>query len=403
MRYRGTQKSLPEIGRELGVDGAVVGSVQRAGDRIRVNAQLIRASTDSQLWTQTYDRDLGDVLRLEGEVARAVAHEIRLELSADDAHRLAGRHINAAAQEAFLRCMYHSWNFNDPDISESIRECEEAVRLQPDFAAAYAGIAQGWSGRVILGFIRPQEGEAPSRDAARKALELGPDLPDSHDAWAMVLSTFDRDFAGAEREEKRALELDPNFVAALNDYSYILIGVDRLSEATALIEHAIALDPFNSALHVTYGLALTGQRRYTEAAQQYQRNLELDPKSSFGKASLLFIAEQTRDPQEFLNELEEQARADGRDVRQYAMTGRLYARLGRRADAMLVISNLVKAARPDPFGIASIYAALGDKDHCFEWLAKMASLPRGIRISPLFDNVRSDPRFEESLKRVPGA
>jgi hypothetical protein len=118
---------------------------------------------------------------------------------------------------------------------------------------------------------------------------------------------------------------------------------------------------------------------------------------------LLFIAEQTRDPQEFLKELEEQAKADGRDVRQYATTGRLYARLGRRADAVLVISSLAKAARPDPYGIASVYAALGDKDHCLEWLAKMSFLPRGIRISPLFDSVRSDPRFEAALKHVPGA
>src|SRR5262249_55167564 len=156
-----------------------------------------------------------DVLRLEGDVARAVAHEIRIELSADEARRLEGRHIIAAAQEAFLRCIYHSWNFNDHDQLESISDCEEAVRLQPDFAAAYAGIAQGWSSRVILGFIRPEDGEVSARKAARKALELGPDLPDSHDAWAMVLSTFDRDIAGAEKEQKRALELDPNFIGAL--------------------------------------------------------------------------------------------------------------------------------------------------------------------------------------------
>jgi len=140
--------------------------MQRAGNHVRVNAQLMRASTDSQLWAQSYDRDIGDVLQLEGDIARAVAHEIRLDLSSDEIRRLAGTRINPAAQEAFLRGRYHGWNFSDHEQLEAIREFEDAVRLQPDFAAAYAGIANAWTARVALGFVRVPEAAAPALAAA---------------------------------------------------------------------------------------------------------------------------------------------------------------------------------------------------------------------------------------------
>jgi TolB-like protein/Tfp pilus assembly protein PilF len=402
MHYKGTKESVPEIGRELGVDAIVEGSVQRAAGHVRINAELIRAATDTHLWAQQYERDAADALKLEGEVAQSIAHEIRLQLTPEEIKRLAGRRISPEAREAFLRGRYFSWNFNDHDQVECVRNFEEAARLQPDFAAAYAGIALCWTARVNLGFLSPREAEGPARNAAAKAMELDPELPDSRDSRAVVAYTFEWDWDGAEKALRELVVQFPNYVDARNDYSYLLLITGRLPEAVAQMERAVALDPLNPGLRVTYGLTLARSRRYQEAEEQGRRGLELDPQGRIGPAILLGVAEQTKDPATVLKQLEDNLRPRGASVMNSALAGRLFVRMGRREDAQQIVANLLKpGARPAPIQMASLYLALGDKDQCFTWLRKGVEDHQGLllKTDPLFDSVRSDPRFVDLLRR----
>src|SRR5260370_40546562 len=175
MRYKGTTKLLPEIGRELGVDAVIEGSVQRAGDRVRITAQLIQASTDTHLWANDYERGMADVLKLEGDVARAIAEEIRIQVTPQERNRLAGaRSINPAAQEAYLLGRYHRWKLNEQDLRQAIEDFEQAARLQPDFAPAYAGLSTAWHERGVCGAMGFRAVEVPARKSALKALGRAP-------------------------------------------------------------------------------------------------------------------------------------------------------------------------------------------------------------------------------------
>jgi serine/threonine-protein kinase len=355
------------------------------------------------LWAQEYERDVADVLQLEGEIARAIASRIRIELTANETRRLAGRRINPEAQQAYLRGRYYSYNMTDHDQLESIRNFEEAIRLQPDFGAAYAGVAFGWITRFDLGFAPFNEAEPAAREAATKATQLVPDLPDGHTTLA-DLSWFDWNWKAAEPEFRRAIELDPNYLDARNDYSYFLIIQGRLPEAIAQIERAAALDPFSPLVHVTFGLALARSRRYPEARQHFERVYELDPQSPIALRNLAGVAEQTGDFEKTLSLIEQQLRARGGDILQVPQAGRVYAKQGRRADAQQVLANVTRpGSQATAWQVASLYFALGDKDGGFEWLTKAFDRREVVlllKTDPLFDSIHSDPRFQALLRRL---
>jgi serine/threonine protein kinase/Tfp pilus assembly protein PilF len=404
MRYKGTKKTASEIGRELGADAILEGSVQRAGGRVRISASLIRPSTDSSLWAQEYERDLADVLSLEGEVARSIASQIRIQLTPSETQRLAGRRINPEALDAYLRGTYYGWNFNAKDTAEALVDFEEAVRLQPDFAAAYAGIAGAWTGSFDLGFKSRQEAEGPAREAARKAIQLDPDLPDGHTVTA-DLCLFDWDWRAAEKEYRRALELGPNIAGVRNDYSYFLILQGRLPEAIAQIEQGAALDPLSSGIHITFGLALDRAGRYPEAKQQFQQAFDLDPQSGVAAGNLMTVAEHMGETEAVLSRAEQRVRARGGDVMQSAAVGRLYAKLGRRKDAEAVLANVTRPeSREGNVAVAALYIALGDKKNGLERLAKDVDARRSsvlmLKTNQLFESVRSDPEFQALLRRM---
>ncbi len=404
MRYKETKKPLREIGRELGADGILEGSVQRVGKRVRISARLFRAATDSQLWAQDYERDVGDVLSLEVAIAQSIASRIRIELTADETRRLVGRRINPEAQEAYFRGRYYSWNFNDRDQAESIRNFEEAVRLQPDFAAAYAGMAVGWETRVILGFVPFDEGDGPAHAAAIKAGQLDPNLPDVHDALGVVCYGFDWAWTRCEKEFRRAIELDSNYVDARNDYSYFLIIQGRLPEAIAQIERAAALDPLNPGVQITFGLALARSRRYSEATQHFNRVLELEPENPIARRNLTTVAEYSGDFEMASRLLGQQLRSRGGDIMQVPQAGRIFAKQGRQADAQRVLANVTKpGSQVSAMQVASLYFALGDKDRGFKWLTQAFDRREVVvllKTDPLFDSVHSDPRFQALLRRL---
>jgi eukaryotic-like serine/threonine-protein kinase len=392
MRYKSTTKTVPEIGRELGVDAVVEGSVQRVGGRVRITAQLIRASTDKHLWAKEYERDAADVLKLEAEIARTIAQEIQAHLTPGEVSRLASaRSINAAAQEAYLLGRYHFVKDNEADLRQALEQFQQAIRLQPDYAGAYAGLS-GTAGLLwIRGFTHDEGG---AREAARKAIELDPNLGEAHAALA-ALKVVDWDWKGAEAEARRALEL--NFV---NDsYQSVLSITGRHAQAIAVAERATKIDPLSSYIQGSFAIVLYCARKYDDAIAQLKRTLELEPRNTAAILMMGVTYEAMGKPQEAL------AVFDRPEFRESPAIARAYALLGRRDDALRVLNGVVKRGGAfDLQEMAIAYFALGDKDRGFEWLTKAFDQRSGYvpwaNVQPAFDDVRADPRFKALVARL---
>jgi eukaryotic-like serine/threonine-protein kinase len=392
MRYKGTTKTIPEIGRELEVDAIVEGSVQRVEGRVRITARLIRASTDTHLWASEYERDAADVLKLEAEVARVIAQEIQAHLTPDETRRLASaRSISPDAREAFLLGRYHHFKDNEADLRRAIDYFQHAIRLQPDYATAHAGLSLSARLLKTRGFTR-EEGAA--RTAAVKAIELDPNLGEAHAAMAGL--KFDEwDWAGAEAEARRAFEL--NYVDEY--YPSLLTVTGRHARAIAVAEHAIKLDPLSPIRHNTLGIVLYSARRYDEALAQLNRSIDLDPRNFAATLMVGIILETLGKPQQAL------AVFDRPDFRESPYIARAYALAGRRDDARRVLSGLVERGGAFDLHEAAIaYFALGDTDRGFEVLTEAFDQRAGYvpwaKVQPALDGVRDDPRFEALVARL---
>ncbi|HSE97310.1 MAG TPA: winged helix-turn-helix domain-containing protein, partial [Blastocatellia bacterium] len=244
MRYKGSQKPLPEIARELNVDAVITGSVQRSGERLRVTAQLIHAGTDTHLWARDYERDLTDVLKLQGEVARTVADEVRIQVTAEERERLASaRSADPQAIEAYLLGRHHFNKGNEEGWKKAIEYFERATQIAPDYAAAYAGLSNAWQQRGGFGAAGFKEVEPPARVAALKAVELDEQLAEAHISLANIKFLYEWDWTGAEQKLRRALELDPGSLLAHTYYGHLLMFLGRHDEAIREGQIAVQLDP----------------------------------------------------------------------------------------------------------------------------------------------------------------
>ena len=392
MRYKGTTKTIPKIGGELGVDAIVIGSVQRVGDRVRVTAQLIRASTDTHVWAGEYERDAADVLKLEAEIARTIAQEIQAHLTPAEVSRLASaRRINPDAQEAYLLGRYHHFKDNEADLRQAIDYFQRAIQLQPDYAAAYAGLSL--TARLLRTRGFTQE-EGATRTAALKAIDLDPNLGEAHAAMAGL--KFDEwDWMGAETEAQRALEL--NYVDEY--YPSLLTITGRHAQAIAAAEHAAKVDPLSPIKQNTFGIVLYNARRYDDALSPLKRSLDLDPGNYAATLMLGAVSEVLGKPQEAL------ALFDHPEFRESPYIARAYALLGRRDEALKILNGLIQRGGAfDLHEVAIAYFALGDKDRGFEWLTRAFDQRSGYvpwaRVQPAFDGIRDDPRFKALVARL---
>jgi serine/threonine protein kinase/tetratricopeptide (TPR) repeat protein len=394
MRYKGTTKTVPEIGRELGVEAILEGSVQRVGGSVRITAQLIRTSTDTHLWAREYERDVADVLKLEAEVARTIAQEIQAHLTPEETRLLSNaRTITPDAHEAYLLGRDHYNKGSESDLRQAIDYFERAIRLQPDYAAAYAGLSLTW--QALRAMSATQEHEA-AQTAARRAIELGPNLGDAHEAM-YLLKFFDWDWATAETEGRRALELNPEFEGPFTNY---LMIHGRHAEAITVAHHALKIDPLSSRAQFFYGAVLYFARKYEEALAPLKRAIELEPRS-YGPILLLgAVYDMMGNPQQAL------AVYDRPEFRESPSIAWTYALLGRRGDALKILNSLVrhKDASFDFQETAIAYFALGDRDRGFEWLTKAfdqrAFYVAWAKVQPAFDGIRDDPRFKALEARL---
>jgi TolB-like protein/Tfp pilus assembly protein PilF len=408
MQYKGVSKPLPEIARALQVDAVVEGTIARSGDRVRITAQLIDAASDTHLWARSYERDLSDVLALQGEVAAAIAGEIRVRIEPQVKARLSReRRVDPRAYEAYLRGRYH-WNRRSADgIRRGIEYFQEAIDRDPGYAPAYAGLAQAYDTLGSYNFLPPGEAFSLARAAVTRALELDESLPEAHVAWGGVLQSHLWDWPGAESEFRRALELDPNLAGAHHWYSDFLMAMGRHDEAIASARRAVELDPLNLAINMTLGAAYFYARRYEEAMAQQRRTLDLDPSFAPAHRSMGGALEQLGRYDEAIAEYRKGA-ALSDDLSATSLLAHTYAVSGQREEAWRILEDLEEAAARDryvsPYSLAAAYAGLGNADRAFELLNRgYHSRDRGMAmllVAPRFDPLRADPRFTDLLRRM---
>jgi TolB-like protein/Flp pilus assembly protein TadD len=407
MQYRGAKKPLPQIAKELNVDAIIEGSVLRAEGRVRITANLVEAATDRQLWAQSYDRDLKDVLALQSEVARAIVEEIQIKLSPQERNRLLTvRAVKPDAYEAYLKGRYF-WNKRDREgVMKGLEYFQRAVELDPTYALAYAGMADSY---VILGinyWLSPREAFPKAGAAARKAVESDDTIAEAHTSLAQT-KELEWDWIGAEAEYKKALALNPGYATAHQWYSAFLDVMGRHEEAIKEARRAQELDPVSPIISLHAAQTLYFARRYQEARRALERTLELSPDFYLPRFYLGLVYLQGRQFEKSIAELKAAATLSRGDDETMATLGYAYAASGRRRDSQQILNELKEQSRRRYVSasfIALVCVGLGENGEAFEWLEEAykqrdSALP-SIRMDPMFDPVRSDPRFDDLLRRM---
>jgi Tfp pilus assembly protein PilF len=338
-------------------------------------------------------------------VARAVAGEIRVQLTPQEQARLGRpRAVNPAAYEAYLKGRYH-WNFHTSDqLQKAIAEYQRAIHLDPSYALAYVGLSEAYHLLPVNADAASQEVLPKAKDAALKALELDPQLSDAHAALAFVLDQYDWDWAGAEREYKRAIELSPNNSNARAYYSRLLTVLGRHSEAIAEAERARELDPMSTLASFLLGMAYSYARQYDRAVRELAQCLEMNPK--FWPAHF-FLGQVYEQQGRYADALAELSKAEGPTLEATSQIGHVYGISGKRAKAEEVLKDLTTRSKEkyvSPVYFARVYVGLGQKDQALEWLergyAVRDSHVESIAVEPTYDSLRSDPRFIDLLRRL---
>lgn len=408
MRYKDTDKCVPEIARELNVDAVVEGSVLRAGDRVRITAQLIDAARDEHLWAESYERDLRDILTLQSQVAQAIAGEIRVKLSPQERTRLAtARPVNPAAHEAYLKGRYHWSKWHAEGLKKAVEYSQQAIEKDPTYAPAYAGLAEAYVFLGYWGYLSPREVYPKAKVAALRALALDETLAEAHRALGAVRWYYDWDLAACEKEFQRALELNPNHAEAHIWYSVFLSVIKEEHEKSlAGAKCARELDPFSSFVNVVSAWIFYWARQYERAIEQARNTLELDPQArqAYRVLGTTFVAQQAFP--EAIDALQKAVEAS-RDPLNLAHLGMAYAMAGKTDQARALLGEVKeKAAQEHVSAIcfAWLHAGLGENDMAFEWFERAYQerepMLFWIRFTPTPDPLRQDPRFRDLVRRM---
>lgn len=406
MRFKDTRMSTPEIAKSLGVDAIVEGSVIRQGGRVRVHAQLIRAATDEHFWSETYDRELGDALALESEVAQAIAQRVQVTFTGNERARLAAtRSVAPEVYESYLKGAFGKSN-SRTGIEMSIGYFEEAIRKDPTFAPAYMGLAFAYEdlGSVFVG-APPEEVRPEAISAARKALELDPDLADAH-VLLGDMHQIQWQWGEAEHEYNTALHLNPNNSAAHNALASWLTCQGRTDEALNSYRRARELDPLGT-IGVGAGWILFHARRYDEAIRELRSAVAVHPDNATAHWFLGFVLIANGQADQAIPVLEKALALSNRSPAVLGVLIRAYAHAGRRSEALRLLDELKHRQQQGYVPAAAFvnaYLGLGDNEQAFVWLDRayqeQSNILQWIKVHPFFDPLRGDPRFVDLLRRV---
>ena len=394
MRYQETDKPLPEIAREFNVDAVITGSVLRSGDLVRITAQLINATTEEHLWAERYERELRDVLSLQNEIVLAIAREIELQLTPQDQTRLASaRPVNSEAYEAFVK---GQWFGHRRQGNKAIEYFRLAIEKDPTFALPYAYLAQGYAGSVYI----PYEEWCPlAEEMLKKALELDETLPEAHAVLGGIRMKFYWDWAGAEREFKRAITLNPNSPEVHMAYKFYLTLTGRFEEALASLKRGRELDPVSYVRDPGPAWTYSKAGLQDEAIAHLQQLLEIDPAHPVAHYHLAYAYA--------FKKMYKEAIAEAEKGKCWEGCGYIYAVAGERETAREMIQEIERLSAEqyvDPVFTALIYAGLGEKEEALEWLEKGYRVRSGwmiyLKTAHGLDSLRSDPRFQDLLRRM---
>lgn len=408
-QYLGTKKSLKDIGDELGVGGIITGSVRRSGDKVRVSAQLTDPATNRTIWADSYERPLGDVLALQDELARSIADGIRVRLTPSEQKQLASaRPVNAAAHDAYLKAR-SLFNRSEPEsYSRAIVMYNEALKLDPNYARAYAGLAGCYAEMAFFQILLPTEGFPSAKEAALAALRIDPNLAEARVPLAIVEAQYEWNWRAAESDFRRAIELIPNDDYAHAEYALLLAAIGRADESIAEARRAGELSPLgqraNHELPWMYYLA----RRYDAAIQLYRKGLDAEPDGvEIREGAADAYAAAGRDAEAF-TEYQQWARMAGYPQDLITALDRAYESGGMNGywQKRVELEKQEQTETGDvfPYRMASLYARVGDADQAIAWLERAYAEHNSrlvfLRVDPAFDRVHNDVRFQNLLQRI---
>jgi TolB-like protein/DNA-binding winged helix-turn-helix (wHTH) protein/Flp pilus assembly protein TadD len=408
MVYKGARKPLPQIARELSVDAVVEGTVLRSGDRVRITAQLIEASTDKHLWSQSYEGDLRDTLTLQKKVASAIADQIRINLTPrEEAALKSVKVVNPEAYESYLKGRYF-WNKRTADgLKAALAYFKQAIEEDPKYAQSYSGLADTYAllGDWQYAVMTPKEAFPQAKAAAIKALELDSTLGEAHNSLAFVLDGFDWDFDSAGKEFQRAIELNPGYATAHHWYAWHLSLLGRYDEAIAEMRKSENLDPLSLIINADLAELLVLAHSYDESIRQSRKTIEMDPNFALAHNQLAQAYLQKQRYDEAVAELKTAVQLSGGSPAFIANLARAYVVSGKRTEAVKLLGDLKKrsnAAYSNAPEIAIVYVSLGDTDQAMNWLEKgyEERFNPGVLLRPGFDPLRSDPRFQNLVRRI---
>ena len=408
MMYKGARKPLAEIAHELNVDAVVEGSVLRSGDQVRITAQLIQVPADKHLWAESYQGNVRDTLAVQNRVARAIAEEIRIEVTPREQAALkSAKTIDPEAYEAYLKGRYF-WNKRTGDgLKKAVDYFNQAIARDPNYAAAYSGLADTYAllGDWEYAVMTPKEAMPRALSAARRALELDDNLGEAHASLAFCLEGFNWDFAAAGKEYQRAIELSPGYATAHHWYAWHLSLIGRNSQAIAEMKKAENLDPVSPVVNADLAELLLIAQLPDESIQQSRKTIEMNPGFAFAHNQLAQAYIQKHMFGEAIEELQEAFKLAGNNPIFVANLARAYAGSNRKAEAAELLNGLKKRSSPSApifAEIAMAYVALGDKVQAMEWLEKgyEERFNPGVLERPCFDALRADPRFQDLARRI---
>jgi TolB-like protein/DNA-binding winged helix-turn-helix (wHTH) protein/Flp pilus assembly protein TadD len=408
MTYKGAHKTLPQIARELDVDAVVEGTVLRAGDQVRITAQLIDASTDKHIWSQSYEGDLRDTLALQDRVARAIAEQIQINMTPrEEAALKSVRVVNPESYESYLKGRYF-WNKRTADgLRVALAYFNQAAEEDPNYAQAYSGLADTYAllGDWQYAVMTPKEAYPKAKTAALKAVELDSSLGEAHNSLAFVLDGFDWNLDSGGKEFRRAIELNPGYATAHHWYADHLALLGQYDEAIVEMKKAESLDPLSLIINADLAELLVLAHSYDEAIAQSRKTIEMDPNFAMAHNQLGQAYLQKHMYDQAIAELQNAVQLSGGSPTCIANLARAYGLSGKRSEAMKLLNDLKSsstAKNSHASEVAAIYASLGDKDEAMNWLEKgyAERFNPGVLIRPGFDPLRTDPRFQDLVHRV---
>ncbi|MEP6536808.1 MAG: tetratricopeptide repeat protein [Bryobacteraceae bacterium] len=410
MTYRKANKPLPQIARELHVDGVVEGSVLKVGEKVRITVQLFHAKSDKQLWARSYERDLRDILTLQSDLASSIAQEIQVKLTPGEKQRLAtARTVDPEAYLAYSYGRYY-WNKRSAEgFQKGIEYFQRAIAKDPSYAPAYAGLADVYAllASTAADLAAPLDVMPKQKAAATHAVRLDSSLSEGHSSLGYSRLSYDWDLTGAEQEFKRAIELNPGYSTARLWYAHYLLATDQVDQAIAEVKRAQTLDPFSLSINLEVGWCLYHARRYDEAVEQYKATIEMNPSFSLAHSALGMAYEAQGAYSEAVSEFKEALALPGNPLFPTFGLGRAYGLSGKRREAGEILAQLVQRSQkqyvPSVY-IAALYDSVGDREQGIRYLLKAyhqrADYLIYLKTEPVFDGMRSDMRFQALIGRI---